>query len=475
MNLRRVLRYCAILLTLAVMGAGAAILYLQGLGVAPRQLARYLEHRGEGHRPLLTASVGWVAGKLQRLDRGAGAGMPIPAALPGVPAATARPPATREVLVSNAAEVEQAVARAEPGDVLTLLPGIYRFGQSVYLSRAGRPGAPIMLRAQRAGKVTIEFDTTQGFFVTAPDWTVENLAIHGACAQQARCEHAFHVVGAAQRFVARGNTITDFNAHFKINGEDGRFPDHGLIENNVLNNASVRQVDAAVAPIDLVGASDWTVRGNLISDFVKTGGDGISYGGFFKGGGSRNRFERNVVLCEHRLRDAPGQRVGLSLGGGGSGKQFCRDRSCVTEQNEGVIEANLVASCSDDGIYLNSAARSRVVHNTVLDTAGIEGRFATTGADVEGNLVDGIIHARNDAVLRLHDNHATVGAMLYLGWHPVRHLFAADALAPLAWEGAPPRRAAPAGAVAELCGRPRPALAALGAFEEFGACRAAAR
>ena len=53
-----------------------------------------------------------------------------------------------------------------------------------------------------------------------------------------------------------------------------------------------------------------------------------------------------------------------------------------------MIRSNLVASCSDAGIYLNSAARSRVVHNTLLDTAGIEARFAETSADVEGNLVE---------------------------------------------------------------------------------------
>src|SRR5690606_6001729 len=126
-----------------------------------------------------------------------------------------------------------------------------------------------------------------------------------------------------------------------------------------------------VVPIDLVGASHWRVRANFIHDFIKRDGDRISYGGYFKGAGSANRFERNVVLCELALRGFPGQRVGLSLGGGGTGQDFCRDKRCITEQDGGVIDSNLIGFCSDDGIYINRAATSQIRQNTLLDTGGI--------------------------------------------------------------------------------------------------------
>jgi hypothetical protein len=306
--------------------------------------------------------------------------------------------------------------------------------------------------------------------VSAPYWTFENLAIRGACEQHDDCEHAFHVVGAAQHFIARNNVITDFNAHFKINGIDGRFPDHGLIENNTLSNGTVRATANPVVPIDLVAASDWTIRRNLISDFVKGGGDGISYGGFAKGAGSANTFAQNIVWCEQRLHGAPGQRVGLSLGGGATGAPYCRDRRCIVEQEGSSIASNLIASCSDDGIYLNSAARSRIVHNSLLDTGGISVRFANSSADVEGNLVDGGIRSRHDGVVWERDNRDTPIAMLYFGLHPVRRLF--GSMAALDFDTASARRSGVSGLADDLCATPRPRNPRYGAFEDFNACLA---
>lgn len=468
---RRTVRDLSILTLLAIVAASAAAAwYLQSAAVAPRALARYIERRAEGHRPLVADSVGWVARVLTALDRGDGTLLAIPGvgALPGAAAIAL---SGREVLLGSAAEVRRAIESARAGDVLTLLPGRYHFDQTLALAQPGRPDSKITLRARRADSVYIDIATGQGFAVTAPDWRVENLTIRGACANQGDCEHAFHVVGGALRFAALNNTITDFNAHFKINGEQGRFPDDGLIEGNTLTNGRARQTASAVTVIDMVGVNGWTIRRNLISDFIKGGGDGISYGAFAKGGGARNVFEQNVVLCESRLRGFAGQRVGLSLGGGGSAQQYCRGRKCITEQDQGVIQSNLVASCSDAGIYLNSAARSRVLHNTLLDTAGIEARFAETTADVEGNLVDGQIVERQGALLRLRENEASGAAALFVGQHPVRRLFVGDGAAPLAWRHAPPRRAVPTPALPDLCASARPALAALGAFEDVARCQ----
>ena len=316
----------------------------------------------------------------------------------------------------------------------------------------------------------IAFDTVEGFAVKAPFWTFENLTIRGVCERHDDCEHAFHVTGAASDFVARNNVISDFNAHFKINGSDGRFPDRGLIEGNTLTNAAVRDTANPVVPIDLVAASNWTIRRNLISDFIKGGGNQVSYGGFAKGAGSANIFEQNIVWCERRLHGAPGQRVGLSLGGGATGAPFCRDGRCIVEQEGSAIRANLIASCSDDGIYLNSAARSSVVHNTLLDTSGISVRFAGSSADVEGNLVDGAIRSRNDGVLRAVDNRDTPIALLYLGYHPIRRLF--GNLATLDFDAAAARRSGVPVPAPDLCAAPRPAKPRYGAFEDFKACLA---
>ena len=455
---------------LGLIGAAAGALFLEAKGVTPRALAPYVQKRSSGHNSTIVGIGMWSEATLMRLDRGA-PGTAL-AAFPGIGAQTAITPAPfgKERLVGTVDELRAAIGSAQPGDVITILPGAYRIARgSVAIERPGRENAPIVVRARLPGSVRIEVDATIGFAVSAPYWRFENLALRGVCGQHQYCEHAFQVTGGGHHFAARNNTLVDFNAHFKINGVAGRFPDAGLIEANTLRNDSVRETATPVTPIDIVAASGWTVRRNLIADFVKGYGDRISYGAFAKGGGGGNVFEQNAVVCEARLRGASGQRVGLSLGGGGTGRQYCRDGRCIVEQEGSVLRSNLVASCSDDGVYLNNAAATRFEHNTIIDTGGVQVRFAGSSADIEGNLVDGAIRSSDGGVLRLLDNRSTGIARLYAGYHPVRALFVNAGEFNFAWDGAAPRRSAPTSAP-DLCGKPRPAQPAYGAFEDFAPC-----
>lgn len=469
---RLILRSGAAAVALGLLCAAGAAVFLHSWSLTPRALAPYIEKRSSGHRPLITDTGSWVGATLRTLDRGA-----APTALPplkvGAQPQAAGSGAGQLKPVASAEEARRAFAEALSGDVITFAPGVYRFDQPLYASRPGVAGVPVTVRAERPGTVTLEFSAQEGFVVRAPYWRFENLVLRGICSTDTRCEHAFHVVGGGDHFAAVNNTLLDFNAHFKINGSGGRFPDHGLIAENTLSNSRPRDTASPVTPIDLVAASDWTIRGNLISDFIKGGGDRVSYGAFAKGAGERNVFERNVVWCEQRLRGHKGQRIGLSLGGGATGKPYCRDRQCIAEQHQGVIRDNLIASCSDVGIYLNNAAASEIAHNTVVDTAGIDVRFPASSADLAGNLVEGPIRSRNDGLVRLGDNHVTSLLWSYVGHHPVRSLFSDWEAGDLAWNGAPPRRDVSVPRV-DLCGKPRAAQAAYGAFEDFGACLAGA-
>jgi parallel beta-helix repeat protein len=466
MKLRPVL---ALPLLLAAAGAGAALFYLQSQGVTPRALAPYVLKRTSGHNPLIEGAGRFASATLLRLDRGQAAPYALPALTLGAQPEGPPAPAGNERLVASADAMRRAFAHAAPGDVITFLPGEYAIRGAVYANRPGSAEAPVVVRAARPGTVTLALNAGEGFVVSAPYWRFENLAIRGACRSDDGCDHAFHVVGDAHHFAARNNTIRDFNAHFKINGLRGRFPDHGLIEANTLGNAGARRTAHAVTPVDLVAANDWIIRSNLIHDFVKDGGDRISYGAFAKGGAARTVFERNAVLCEAALPGARGQRVGLSFGGGGTGKAYCRDGRCITEHDGGIMRANLVSGCSDAGIYLNSAANTLVADNTVLDTAGVDVRFPASGASVEGNLVDGAVRARDGGVLRLDDNLETAIGWHYLGRHPQRDLFAAPRQLDLRWRDGAPQREARAPA-AGLCGPDRGLSRAYGAFDDFRQC-----
>jgi parallel beta-helix repeat protein len=167
------------------------------------------------------------------------------------------------------------------------------------------------------------------------------------------------------------------------------------------------------------------------------------------------------------VRGVPGQRVGLSLGGGGTGAEYCRDRKCVTEQQGSSIRSNLIAACSDVGIYLNSAADSRIEDNTLVDTVGIDVRFVTSSARLDGNLVDGPIRSRNGGVLHLGDNETASLWPSYLGYHQVRAMFRAPEQGDFSWRGkAPQRQGLRKGR--DLCtGAP---VRAYGAFDDFASC-----
>lgn len=469
----RLLTLLAVPLLLTAAGAAGGLYYLHSQGATPRALAPYLLKRTSGHNDVIVGAGRFAAATLLRLDRGAVAAYAPPALVLGAQPEGGPAPAGRERLVATSEEARQAIARADPGDVITFLPGAYEIRRTVYATRPGTAEAPIVVRAANPGTVDIAFRSGEGFGVLAPYWRFENLTIRGACKIPGHCEHAFHVVGKAHHFVARNNTIRDFNAHFKINGARGDFPDHGLIESNTLANTAPRRTMHPVTPIDLVAASDWVVRANLIQDFVKLWGDGISYGAFAKGGAERTVFERNVVLCEAALAGARGQRIGLSFGGGGTGKRYCRDGRCITEHDGGIMRANLVAGCSEVGIYLNSAANTQLLHNTVLDTAGVQVRFPESGATLDGNLIDGPIRDDEGGVLRLGENLSTAIGWLYLGSHPQRRQFVDPARLDLRWRTQAPRRATPGGHGAgevDLCGTRRAGKPAYGAFDDFAAC-----
>jgi hypothetical protein len=114
-------------------------------------------------------------------------------------------------------------------------------------------------------------------------------------------------------------------------------------------------------------------------------------------------------------------------------------------------------------------AAAVIEHNTLIDTAGIDVRFADSSASVRENIVDGVIRARNGATLHATDNLDSPLLGLFVGWHPQQAWFIDPAVPNLRWRAAPPPAGGP-GAGVDLCGARRPAAARPGAFEDFTAC-----
>jgi hypothetical protein len=443
---------------------------------------RYAERRLQGHPKLEVVALPLLGllrdqherevpaeladlGKGQRLGaqvpvRHDGNGRPVPAAQ----ALQGRNTVLATRVLRSSEEIVSAVARAQAGEVLEIAPGRYRIATKIKTGQPGEPGRPITLRAAQAGSVMLEVVAVEAMVIGHPYWVVENLDWQGRCSRDDDCEHALHVVGAARGTVVVNNRMSDFNAHIKVNAENGRFPDEGLVQFNTLDNTRARQTVNPVTPFDLVAASGWQFMDNRVEHFIRADVRKPSYGVFMKGASEGGRIERNVVVCTRSGISQPGQRVGISLGGGGTGAPYCRDGRCDFEHRGGVVANNVVAHCNDAGVDISKAVASLVLHNTLVNTQGVNLRNPPADAEVLRNVMDSGIHPRRGTQAVQADNL----------FGPTPGLYAnADALQ-LTWRQLPEalhlrHERAPD----DFCGRPRPSASPPGAVAGAARCLSA--
>ena len=324
-----------------------------------------------------------------------------------------------QVPVSDAAGLLDAIRNASAGDEIVLTPGTYDLSQSPACSAPGTRDRPIVVRGGTPNGAVIRFNALEGFRISGPYWTFEDLEVIGVCPSDTQCEHGFHIVGAADNTTLRRVTAHEFNAAVKGNGEmiggTRVFPDDVLIENSEFYNSAPRQTSNPVTPIDVVGGRRWIIRGNYIHDHAKASGDQVSYAAFLKGHSFNGVFERNLVVCEALHR---GQvRIGLSFGGGGSSPEgICEESNCEVEHVGGIMRNNIIANCSDVGIYLNEAYGATVANNTLFRTAGIDVRFPASAADVRNNLLSGPIRLRDEGQAQLSSNLDQIPDSTFSAW-----------------------------------------------------------
>jgi hypothetical protein len=391
----------------------------------------------------------------------------------------ATPALARQVNVSSVSQFQTALAGAKAGDELILANGTYAVNANLSCSANGTAQAPIIVRAQNRLGALIRFNAVEGFKVSGAHWRFEGLDIQGACTSDDTCDHAFHVTGHAEHFVLRDSRVRDFNAQLKVNATQGggtwEIPHAGLIERNELADTRPRATSHPVTKLNIDTGDNWIVRDNLIRDFHKNGGDSVSYGAFMKSGGNNGVFERNRVLCTQDVATG-GTRIGLSFGGGGTGAAYCApnfdaNKPCDPEHTGGTMRNNVIANCSDVGIYLNKARSTEVLFNTLVSTSGVDFRFASSTGAAHGNVLSGNLRGREGGTFQAGTNQLNVSTATFSGWYQaplkgdltvkgnVSSLIGAAASRPQV--------------VDDFCGRARPAQGAytLGAVEHsLGDC-----
>src|SRR3546814_7833933 len=75
---------------------------------------------------------------------------------------------------------------------------------------------------------------------------------------------------------------------------------------------------------------------------------------------------------------------------------FCRNNSCTNEHYDGVARSNVIMYCPKYvGIYLNKSKGTLIHNNALINTRGIDVRFAGTSALIVNNVIDGRRLARS--------------------------------------------------------------------------------
>lgn len=329
-----------------------------------------------------------------------------------------------DVPVKNATELLAAIAAAKPGDTIVLSDGTYAL-TGASCSANGTASQPITVKAATALGAKIRFDALEGFKVRGAHWHFEGLDIQGVCAVDSNCEHAFHVGGGGVGFVLRGSRVVDFNAQLKVNSDKDAggawvTPHGGLVEGNEIYDTRARATSNPTTKLNIDTGDGWVVRANFLHDFQKGGGDNVSYGAFMKSGGKNGVFERNLVWCEKALKG--GTTIGLSFGGGGTAPQFCAPafdaaKPCDPEHTGGVMRNNVILACSDVGIYLNKAKDTKLLHNTLIATSGIDFRFASTTGEARANVLAGKIRGRDGGTFTGVDNLENLTAGDFAGFY----------------------------------------------------------
>ena len=132
------------------------------------------------------------------------------------------PALAANIAVDTAAGLADSVKNAKAGDVITVAPGTYKLSGAMTATRTGSKAKPITVRAKTLGAVTLKSSAVELFRIKAGHWIFENLIVQGVCDWHKDCEHAFHIVGAADRTVIRNNHLRDFNAAIKGTASSSR-------------------------------------------------------------------------------------------------------------------------------------------------------------------------------------------------------------------------------------------------------------
>lgn len=270
-----------------------------------------------------------------------------------------------QTMVTNVAELEAAYAAAAAGEEIVLADGTYTLTAPLRTQRGGGDGSPIVVRAANRHAAIIESNgAVAAFRVVHPYWTFRGLYVRvtGSSIRGFWMETAGANVHIVDNRIEVGDQA---EAGIKASGgPNPPQPDFALVEDNEIWFPAPTNHQFGEG-IDAVAVDGWVIRGNVIHGARQAAG-GVAFGVLTKGN-SRNTIIENNLFYDNFIP--------ISLGAGGTGQQFLRDRDPSFEDRDGIIRNNVAIRSDDVAVYLFLVRNAKVYNNTFIDS------FTTCGAD----------------------------------------------------------------------------------------------
>jgi len=293
------------------------------------------------------------------------------------------PAAAEELKCASAAEIRAAVARAKPGDLISVKPGDYEMGAGALATgRDGQKDKGIILTCEGGrGYARLKFSGEIGLRIRHRHWTICGIHIDGDADKTDAPVHIDGSGGAGDLVIADCRVTNCSASLLQATRSREKAADNVTIEWTEFSGCQA-------SALSLFSGDGWVVRHNYVHDYGK--GGGAAYGICLRGGGSAGVIEANVVDA-----GGGGTTLGISFGGGLSNEKIRPlgpDGQPLSEHENGICRNNIVVATTDRPYHTNKASGCRFLNNLAWGASGFQ-RQGAAGTDpvLTNNLIGGTL------------------------------------------------------------------------------------
>lgn len=308
---------------------------------------------------------------------------------------------TTSVTVSNASELQNAVAAANAAGgnrTILLQDGVYGLTDTLYVNA---PNVTIAGASGNRQSVTIQGDAMSD---TARVGNLLRISASGFQFRDATLQksgwHLIQIVGEANADspIIRNCILRDaYQQMIKVSNNPATptiTGDNGLVENCVFEYSAGIGPNYYIGGIDAHGSKNWTVRNNTFRSIISPSGTVAEFAVHFWDGSANNTVERNLIFnCDR----------GIGFG------MDTKPNSAGIIRNNMIYHAANAGQYADTSIALTESPGTQVYNNTIIMDNnfpwGIEYRFtSTSNVLIANNLTNKPITGRDGATATVSKN-----------------------------------------------------------------------